>query len=68
MRVNGFDADRINPNGPGHVLIRLIRDFARPGVKQTLIDADLSFQKGRNRDTEDGAKPLATLRVERGGQ
>lgn len=68
VRVNGFDADRINPNGPGHVLIRLIRDFARPGVKQTLIDADLSFQKGRNRDTEDGAKPLATLRVERGGQ
>lgn len=65
VRVNGFDADRINPNGPGHVLIRLIRDFARPGVKQTLVDADLSFQKGRNRDEEDGARPLATLKVER---
>ncbi len=63
VRINGYDADRINPNGRGHVLIRLIRDFARARQQETLVDADLSFQSGGNRDTEDGTKPVAALRV-----
>ena len=63
VRINGYDADRINPNGPGHVLIRLIRNFARKGESQTMVDADLSFQKGRNRNDEGEAKPVAVLRV-----
>ncbi|MDB5694772.1 MAG: hypothetical protein JWN21_315, partial [Sphingomonas bacterium] len=63
VRINGYDADRINPNGPGHVLVRLIRDFARPTQQQTLVDLDLSFQDGRDRDREDGTRPVATLRV-----
>jgi hypothetical protein len=65
VRVNGYDADRINPNGPGHVLLRLQRNWGRPGAQQTLVDLDLSFQQGRNRDDEDQTRPVATLRVAR---
>ncbi|MEO6215992.1 MAG: VIT domain-containing protein [Sphingomonas sp.] len=65
VRINGYDADRINPNGPGHVLIRLQRNFARPSEAQELVDLDLSFQAGRNRDEEDETRPVATMRVER---
>ncbi|MGN7161182.1 VIT domain-containing protein [Sphingomonas sp. SAFR-052] len=63
VRVNGYDADRINPNGPGHVLMRLQRNFARPDEQQELVDLDLSFQTGRNRDAEGNTTPVATLRV-----
>lgn len=63
VRINGYDADRINPNGPGHVLIRLQRNFARPGYAQELVDVDLSFQTGGNRDEEDETLPVATLKV-----
>jgi hypothetical protein len=63
IRVNGYDADRLNPNGPGHVLLRLIRNFARTSETAVLIDLDLSFQQGRNRDAEAGARPVATLNV-----
>ena len=63
VRVNGYDADRLNPNGPGHVLIRLTRNFARSGEKSVLVDVDLAFQQGRDRDTESGKKPIAVLRV-----
>ena len=64
VRINGYDADRLNPNGPGHVLVRLIRNFARRDQQETLVDVDLSFQKGRNRDEPSDAKPVATLRVD----
>lgn len=63
VRVNGYDADRINPNGPGHVLVRLTRGFARPGQHSDLIDVDLSFQKGRDRNEEDKAIKVAELKV-----
>jgi len=63
VRINGFDADRLNPNGAGHVLIRLIRNFGRRGEEEIMVDADLSFQQGADRDGEDEAKPIATLRV-----
>lgn len=62
VRVNGYDADRINPNGPGHVLIRLQHDFARSHQIETLVDLDLSFQAGKNRNE---TRPVATLRVAR---
>ena len=65
VRINGYDADRINPNGPGHVLIRLQRNFARASEAQELVDLDLSFQNGPDRDNEDDTKPVATLRVGR---
>ena len=65
VRINGYDADRINPNGPGHVLIRLQRNFARTSEAQELVDLDLSFQNGRDRNNEDDTKPVATLRVGR---
>ncbi|HEY6814805.1 MAG TPA: hypothetical protein VI168_04625, partial [Croceibacterium sp.] len=63
VRVNGFSGDRINPNGAGRVLVRLIRDFGRPGQREELVDAGLDFQRGGNRDDEDGALPVATLEV-----
>jgi hypothetical protein len=66
VRINGFRADRINPNGPGHVLIRLIRNHARKSSQQTLVDADLGFQTGSDRNAEGGARPVATLRVGEG--
>lgn len=65
VRINGYDADRINPNGPGHVLIRLYRNFGRAAEREVMVDADLSFQAGGNRDEEDGKKPVATLVVGR---
>ncbi|KQN19276.1 hypothetical protein ASE86_12245 [Sphingomonas sp. Leaf33] len=65
VRINGYDADRINPNGPGHVLIRLQRNFARSSETQELVDLDLSFQSGRDRNEEDETRPVATLRVQR---
>ncbi|HEX7823143.1 MAG TPA: VIT domain-containing protein [Sphingobium sp.] len=65
VRVNGYDADRLNPNGPGHVLLRLIRNFSRAAQRDMLVDLDLSFQQGRNRDTEDKTKPVATLNVDK---
>jgi len=63
VRINGYDADRINPNGPGHVLIRLIRNFGRAAQKDVMVDLDLSFQEGRDRNEEDETRPVATLRV-----
>lgn len=66
VRINGYRADRINPNGPGHVLIRLIRNHARKNQDQTLVDADLGFQTGADRNAEAGARPVATLRVGEG--
>ncbi len=63
VRINGYDADRINPNGPGHVLIRLTRNFARSNEQEVMIDADLAFQQGRDRNDESDTLPVATLRV-----
>lgn len=63
VRINGYDADRLNPNGPGHVLIRLIRNFARRSEHDEMVDLDLSFQQGPNRNSEGETKPVATLKV-----
>jgi hypothetical protein len=61
VRVNGFRADRINPNGMGHILVRLWRDFAGSGESADLVDVDLAFSNGGNGDREEGARPVATL-------
>lgn len=63
VRINGYDADRLNPNGTGHVLIRLIRNFGRRSEEEVLVDADLSFQQGSDRDDEEETRPVATLHV-----
>ena len=63
VRVNGFDADRINPNGAGHVLVRLVRNFGRVGERAVLVDVDLSYQKGSDRNEDGEMKPVALLRV-----
>jgi hypothetical protein len=68
VRINGFDADRLNPNGAGHVLIRLTRNFGRRNEAETLVDADLSFQQGANRDDEEETRPIAILRVSKIGE
>lgn len=65
VRINGYDADRINPNGSGHVLVRLIRNFGRAGEVQQLVDLDLAFQKGADRDEISRTNPVATLVVDR---
>jgi len=44
-------------------LIRVIRNFARRSERNEMVDLDLSFQQGRNRDDEDETKPVATLKV-----
>jgi hypothetical protein len=46
------------------VLLRLQRTFARASEAEELVDPDLSFQTGRNRNEEDETRPVATLRVE----
>lgn len=45
VRVQGFNGDRINPNGPGRAMVRIIRDFARQGQSQQLIDAEVGFDR-----------------------
>jgi hypothetical protein len=67
VKIDGFSPDRLNPNGKGRVMVRLIRDFARPAMKQSMIDADLSFE--RNNDKPDGGgKPIASMTVGKQGQ
>jgi hypothetical protein len=64
VRVNGFDADRLTPNGAGRVLVRLVRDFGRPGERAELVDAGLDFQDGADRNEDDETLPVATIAVE----
>lgn len=61
VRVNGFSGDRIDPNGSGRVLVRLVRKFGRPGQSMKLIDAEIGFDR-----SDPGARDrtVATLRVE----
>ncbi|MCC6633588.1 MAG: hypothetical protein IT482_16125 [Gammaproteobacteria bacterium] len=64
VRINGFDADRLNPNGKGRVMVRMFRDFARANARQTLVDADISFETGSDRDAG-GGRRIAGLKVDR---
>jgi hypothetical protein len=62
VRINGYDGDRLNPNGNGRVTVRLIRDFARPAQTETLVDAEIAFEKGDDRDGN-GGQLIARMKV-----
>jgi hypothetical protein len=64
IRINGYDADRLNPNGGGRVLARLTRNFGRRDAEAVMVDAELAFQQGRNRDEEGRSRLVGTLDVE----
>ncbi|WP_108790210.1 VIT domain-containing protein [Erythrobacter sp. Alg231-14] len=61
ISVHGFSGDRINPNGPGRAMVRLIRNFARADQSEQLIDAEVGFDRS-NRDEND--RTIATIEVE----
>jgi hypothetical protein len=63
IRINGYDADRLNPNGNGRVMVRMIRDFGRATARETLVDADLAFEKGADRNAAGGLL-IARMKVE----
>jgi len=60
VSVHGFSGDRINPNGPGRAMVRLIRDFARADHSEQLIDAEVGFDRS-NGDEND--RSIATIEV-----
>lgn len=62
VRIKGFRGDRINPNGPGRVMVRLIRNFARENEDGRLIDAEISFDRS---DEEANDRAVATMTVAR---
>ena len=43
IKIDGYSGDRLNPNGNGQIMVRMIRDFARPNEQQDLVDAEISF-------------------------
>ncbi len=62
IKINGYDGDRLNPNGNGRVTVRMIRDFARATQIETLVDAEIGFEKGNDRDA-DGGQLIARMKV-----
>lgn len=63
VRIDGYSGDRLNPNGKGRVMTRLIRDFARPGEKETLIDAEISFDDDSENE-DGGGRLIARMHVD----
>ncbi|MEP2734693.1 MAG: VIT domain-containing protein [Erythrobacter sp.] len=61
VRAHGYSGDRINPNGPSRVMVRLIRNFGRADQSEQLIDAEINFDRS-NRNENDRA--MATLTVQ----
>ena len=61
VTVHGFSPDRLNPNGKGRVMVRLIHNFGRPSQSEELIDADISFERGT--DEGNAGKHIATMTV-----
>lgn len=49
VRANVFAADRIDPNGPSVVTVRLIRDFGRSTEREEAVDLEVTSQDGRER-------------------
>ncbi len=64
VKIDGYDGDRLNPNGKGRVMVRLIRDFARPAARETLVDAEIGFEEGGDQDKDKG-RLIATMQVNR---
>lgn len=66
VKIDGYSPDRLNPNGKGRVMVRLIRDFARKTEREELVDAELSFDDHDNsEENSDGAKLVAKLTVDK---
>jgi hypothetical protein len=75
VRIDGYSPDRLNPNGKGRVMVRLIRDFGRATESEELIDAELDFDKDADNDapqnpdndddddSDDGSKLIAKMQV-----
>jgi hypothetical protein len=61
IKIDGYSPDRLNPNGKGRVMVRLIRNFARKTEKEELIDAELSFNK--DDEDKDGGRRIAKMKV-----
>ncbi len=61
VKVQGFSGDRINPNGPGRVMVRLLRKFGSADQTEQLIDAEISFDRGNRRNND---LTVATVSVE----
>lgn len=60
VRIDGYASDRLNPNGNGRVMVRLISDFGRKAARQDLVDADIAFKGGDGKN-----RLIATLKVEK---
>jgi hypothetical protein len=58
VTIDGYAPDRLNPNGKGRIMVRMIRNFGRANQTEDLIDAELSFE-----DDKDGNSTIATLTV-----
>lgn len=59
VTVHGYSPDRLNPNGKGRVMVRLIHNFARANQREELIDTDIDF----DRSSGGNNKHLATMTV-----
>ena len=57
--IDGFASDRIRPNGPGRVMVRLIRDFGRPTQSEELVDVEINF----DRNAHENERIVARLKV-----
>ncbi len=65
VRIDGYSSDRLNPNGKGRVMVRLIRDFARPGMTEDLVDAEISFEPDDGDNDGQTGRPIAAMTVSR---
>lgn len=61
VTVHGYSPDRLNPNGKGRVMVRLIHNFGRTNQREELVDADISFND--DEDEGDSGKHIATMTV-----
>ncbi len=57
--IDGYASDRIRPNGPGRVMVRLIRDFGRPTQSEELVDVEINF----DRKDKENERAVAKLKV-----
>ena len=60
VTVHGYSPDRLNPNGKGRVMVRLIHNFGRANQREELIDADISFERA---DDNERGKHIATMTI-----
>lgn len=60
ISAHGYSGDRINPNGPGRVMVRLIRNFGRANQTEQLIDAEIDFDRS-NSQANDRAMAVMTV-------